>query len=158
MLLTFLQRLGGVLVAIALTIAALLFASVILAVAAAVAIVLGGWLWWRTRDVRRELRRRDLEGTADVERAEGAVIEGEYRRIDERSAPGFSSVAAALSGARRSSMNCAPLTTESKTNPMSSVIRPGFIRQRAATNSHSLDQSFTISSNSGSYTNMKGTM
>jgi hypothetical protein len=45
--------------------------------------VLGGWLWWRTRDVRRELRRRNLESTADVER-EGAVIEGEYRRIDER--------------------------------------------------------------------------
>jgi uncharacterized iron-regulated membrane protein len=84
MLLTFLQRLGGVLVAIALTIAALIFASVILAVAAAVAIVLGGWLWWRTRAVRRELRRRNLESTADIERAEGAVIEGEYRRIDER--------------------------------------------------------------------------
>ncbi len=84
MLLTFLQRLGGVLVAIVLTIAALIFASVILAVAAAIAIVVGGWLWWRTRDVRRELRRRNLEGTADIERAEGAVIEGEYRRIDER--------------------------------------------------------------------------
>ena len=84
MLLTFLQRLGGVLIAVALTIAALIFASVILAVAAAIAIVVGGWLWWRTRDVRRELRRRDLESTADVARAEGAVIEGEYRRIDER--------------------------------------------------------------------------
>ncbi len=84
MLLTFLQRLGGVLIAIALTIAALIFASVILAVAAAIAIVVGGWLWWRTRDVRRELKRRDLESTPDVERAEGAVIEGEYRRIDER--------------------------------------------------------------------------
>jgi predicted tellurium resistance membrane protein TerC len=84
MLLTFLQRLGGVLIAVVLTIAALIFASVILAVAAAIAIVVGGWLWWRTRDVRRELRRRDLEGTADVERAESAVIEGEYRRIDER--------------------------------------------------------------------------
>jgi Flp pilus assembly protein TadB len=84
MLLTFLQRLGGVLVAVALAIAALLFASVILAVAAAVAIVLGGWLWWRTRDVRRELRRRDLERATDIERAEGAVIDGEYRRIDER--------------------------------------------------------------------------
>ena len=84
MLLTFLQRLGGVLVAIALAIAALIFASVILAVAAAVAIVLGGWLWWRTRDVRRELRRREFERATDIERAEGAVVEGEYRRIDER--------------------------------------------------------------------------
>ena len=83
MILNFLQRLGGLLVAVALTIAALIFASVILAVAAAIAIVLGGWLWWRMRDVRRELRRRDL-GSADIERAESAVIEGEYRRIDER--------------------------------------------------------------------------
>lgn len=81
MFLTFLQRLGGVLIAVVLIIAALIFASVILAVAAAIAIVVGGWLWWRTRDVRRELKRRDA---ADIERAEGAVIEGEYRRIDER--------------------------------------------------------------------------
>lgn len=83
MILNFLRRLGGVVIAIVLTIAALIFASVILAVAAAIAIVLGGWLWWRTRDVRRELRRRDA-GTGDSERAEGAVIEGEYRRIDGR--------------------------------------------------------------------------
>ena len=83
MLRTFLQRLGGVLVAVALTIAALIFASVILAVAAAIAIVLGGWLWWRTRDVRRELRRHE-EDARRAEGGEGAVIEGEYRRIDRR--------------------------------------------------------------------------
>jgi hypothetical protein len=83
MILNFLQRLGGLVIAIVLVIAALIFASVILAVAAAIAIVVGGWLWWRTRDVRRELRRRGA-GTGDIERAEGAVIEGEYRRIDER--------------------------------------------------------------------------
>jgi len=83
MILNFLQRLGGVLIAIVLVIAALIFASVILAVAAAIAIVVGGWLWWHTRDVRRELRRRDA-GAGEMERAEGAVIEGEYRRIDER--------------------------------------------------------------------------
>jgi uncharacterized iron-regulated membrane protein len=79
----FLQRAAALAVGLILTIAALIFASVILAVAAAVAIVLGAWLWWRTRDVRRELRRRGLHA-ADVERTEGAVIEGEYRRIDER--------------------------------------------------------------------------
>jgi positive regulator of sigma E activity len=83
MLLNFLLRLAGLVIAVVLVIAALIFASVILAVAAAIALVVGGWLWWRTRDVRRELRRRD-EGTGDRERAEGAVIEGEYRRIDER--------------------------------------------------------------------------
>jgi hypothetical protein len=79
----FLQRAAALAVGLVLTIAALIFASVILAVAAAIAIVLGGWLWWRTRHVRRELRRVDLEAR-EGRRADGAVVEGEYRRIDER--------------------------------------------------------------------------
>ena len=79
----FLQRAAALAVGLVLTIAALIFASVILAVAAAIAIVLGGWLWWRTRHVRRELRRVDLEAR-EGRRQDGAVVEGEYRRIDER--------------------------------------------------------------------------
>jgi hypothetical protein len=79
----FLQRAAALAVGLVLTIAALIFASMILAVAAAIAIVLGGWLWWRTRHVRRELRRVDLEAR-EGRRAGGAVVEGEYRRIDER--------------------------------------------------------------------------
>ena len=76
----FLQRAAALAVGIILTIAALVFASVVLALAAAIALVLGGWLWWRTRGVRRELERRAAERPK-----EGAVvIEGEYRRIDER--------------------------------------------------------------------------
>ena len=78
MILHFLQRLGGVLLAIVLALAALIFASVILAVAAGVAIVIGAWLWWRTRDLRRELERRAADAQG------GATIEGEYRRLDER--------------------------------------------------------------------------
>ena len=75
----FVQRFLGFALALALTAAALVFASVILAFAAAIALVLGGWLWWRTRQLRR-----------DLERSSGTVIEGEYRveretrRIDER--------------------------------------------------------------------------
>lgn len=75
----FVQRFLGFVLALALTAAALVFASVILAFAAAIALVLGGWLWWRTRQLRR-----------DLERSSGTVIEGEYRveretrRIDER--------------------------------------------------------------------------
>jgi len=79
----FLQRAAALAVGLVLTAAALIFASVILAVAAAIAIVLGGWLWWRTRHVRRELRRVDLEAR-EGRRADGTVVEGEYRRIDER--------------------------------------------------------------------------
>jgi hypothetical protein len=76
----FLQKAAALAVGIVLAIAALIFASVVLALAAAVAIVVGGWLWWRTRHIRRELRRQ----AGEAQRREGAVIEGEYRRLDER--------------------------------------------------------------------------
>ena len=79
----FLQRAAALAVGLILTIAALIFASVVLALAAAIALVLGGWLWWRTREVRRELRRRAAEARG-TGRVDGAVIEGEYRRIDRR--------------------------------------------------------------------------
>ncbi len=63
-----LQRIVGLLLGIALFVAAFVFASIILAFAAAIALLIGGWLWWRTRRIRRELRK-----------SEGTVIEGEYR-------------------------------------------------------------------------------
>jgi hypothetical protein len=73
-----LQRALSLIVGIALLIAAFIFASVIFAVAAILALMIWGWLMWRTRHLRRDLRRGD-----------GTVIEGEYRverevnRIDE---------------------------------------------------------------------------
>lgn len=76
----FLQRAAALAVGIILAVIAFVFASVVLALAAAIALVVGGWLWWRTRHLRREMRRRAEE----LQRREGAVIEGEYRRIDER--------------------------------------------------------------------------
>jgi membrane protein implicated in regulation of membrane protease activity len=75
-----LQRIIGALLGLALFVAAFVFASLFLAFAAAVALVIWGWLWWRTRRLRRELRER-----------QGEVIEGEYRveheirRVEERS-------------------------------------------------------------------------
>jgi len=64
----FLQRAIGLVVGIALLIAAFIFASVIFAVAAILALIIWGWLMWRTRHLRREM-----------ERGDGSVIEGEYR-------------------------------------------------------------------------------
>jgi len=64
----FLQRAAGVLVGIVLLTAAFIFASVILAVAAFLALIIWGWLLWRTRHLRREF-----------ERGDATVIEGEYR-------------------------------------------------------------------------------
>jgi len=63
-----LQRVVSFILGIALLIAAFFFASVIFAVAAILALIIWGWLMWRTRHLRREM-----------ERAEGSVIEGEYR-------------------------------------------------------------------------------
>jgi HAMP domain-containing protein len=67
---------------IALFIAAFIFASVLLAIVATAALLIWGWLWWRTREIRRAAR----EG-------ENVIIEGEYRverevgRIDDDRVP-----------------------------------------------------------------------
>jgi len=74
--LNLLQRVAGAVVGVVFFVLALVFASVILAVAGAIALLVGTWLWWRTRN----LPRRD----------QGTVIEGEYRvesetrRLDDR--------------------------------------------------------------------------
>jgi len=67
-----LTRILGALLGIALFIAAFIFTSVILAIAAVLAMIVWGWLMWRTRHLRRDIERAAKEG-------EGVVIEGEYR-------------------------------------------------------------------------------
>ena len=62
----------GLLVGLVLIAVAFVFATIFFAVFAAVALVVGGWLWWRTR----HLRRRAAE-------ARGVTIEGEYREERE---------------------------------------------------------------------------
>ena len=67
------QRLLGGVAAVLFFLAVLVFASLAVGVLIAGAVVLGGWLWWRTRHLRR-----------------AEVIEGEYRdvthleRLEER--------------------------------------------------------------------------
>ena len=63
------QRVAGAVVGIVLFVLALVFASVIFAVAAVLAIAIWAWLWWRTRNLPR--------------RGQGTVIEGEYRVENE---------------------------------------------------------------------------
>lgn len=60
-----LQRVAGAAVGILLFVAAMVFASVILAVIAVLALAAWAWIWWRTRNLPN--RRR------------GVVVEGEYR-------------------------------------------------------------------------------
>jgi len=63
------QRVAGAVVGIVLFVLALVFASVIFAVVAVLALALWAWLLWRTRNLPR--RRTGSGG--------GTVIEGEYR-------------------------------------------------------------------------------
>ena len=60
-----LQRVAGAVVGVIFFVLALVFASVIFAVAAVLALAIWAWLWWRTRNLPR--------------RGQGTVIEGEYR-------------------------------------------------------------------------------
>lgn len=79
----FLQRVAGIAVGVVLFILAIIFASVLLAVAGGVALGVWAWLAWKTRKLRRQ---RAQHGPA---RGDGSVIEGEYRveretrRIDD---------------------------------------------------------------------------
>jgi len=73
--LNLLQRVVGAALGVLMFALAFVFTSVILAVAAVVALLLFAWLWWRTRNLPK--------------RGRGTVIEGEYRverevkRIDD---------------------------------------------------------------------------
>jgi hypothetical protein len=66
--LNLLQRIAGAAIGVVLFILALLFTSVLLAVAGGIALGVWAWLAWKTRKVRREM-----------EKSEPSVIEGEYR-------------------------------------------------------------------------------
>ena len=60
-----LQRIAGAVLGVLLFVAAAVFASAILAIVAALALMLWAWVWWRTRNLPRQGR--------------GVVVEGEYR-------------------------------------------------------------------------------
>ncbi len=78
-----LQRIAGIAVGVVLFVLAIIFASVLLAVAGGVALGVWVWLMWKTRKLRRQM---EQEAAA---RGDGSVIEGEYRverevrRIDD---------------------------------------------------------------------------
>ena len=79
----FLLRVIGVMLGIAMFVAAFIFASVIFVIVAAAALVIWGWVWWRTRDIRRTMREGDsvvIEGEYRVEREVGRLDDDEQRR------------------------------------------------------------------------------
>jgi HAMP domain-containing protein len=77
---TLIQRLVGIVLGALFLLAVFVFASLALGVILAVGLVVWGWLWWKTRALRRDA---------------GDVIEGEYRdvtaaqRLEERERRGL---------------------------------------------------------------------
>ena len=81
-----------------LAVAALMASLATLAIVALGGLALGGWLWWKTRTLRRNLRAAGLNtrpaasATPPDSPSDSPVIEGESTRLDEprvlRSTPG----------------------------------------------------------------------
>lgn len=68
------QRIVGVVLAAAVFVFMLMFSVVAFAVVAAAGVVIWGWLWWKTRDLRRQMRENPPDGL---------VLEGEViREVD----------------------------------------------------------------------------
>jgi hypothetical protein len=72
-------RVLGFIGAVIAAILAFMFSLAALAVVAVGATLLGGWLWWKTRAVRREMREQ-MEHPAQQRPVDGYIIEGEVVR------------------------------------------------------------------------------
>ena len=84
------QSLAGRIVAFILTgallVLAFMFSLVALAVVAVLGVALGGWLWWKTRTLRKQMRaaedslRGGAMGTGTAAAGGTTIIEGEFVR------------------------------------------------------------------------------
>lgn len=91
-----LGRVLGVAVGAVVLVAALLFSVVIFAVLLAAGVIVGGYLWWRTRALRRQLReqmqameaqmraRQPTPGGARPGARDDTVIDGDFIRETDR--------------------------------------------------------------------------
>lgn len=71
-----LQRFAGAALGLVLFAAALVFASVFVAIVAALALIIWAWVWWRTRNLQQRGRSVVIEGEYRVE--------GETTRLEDR--------------------------------------------------------------------------
>lgn len=65
-----LGRIAGIVIGAVLAISALFVSVIAFAVVVVVAVIAGGWLWWRTRDLRKQLR-------SEMDRMREAAARGE---------------------------------------------------------------------------------
>ena len=66
---------------------ALMFSAVLLALLLFIGAIAGIYLWWKTRDLRRQMREMqvaEMESCAMQEDDAGVVIEGEAVRVDAK--------------------------------------------------------------------------
>lgn len=79
-----LRKIVGVIVTIAVAIVALMFSAVFFAVIAVVGLITWGYLWWKTREVRKQMREFAAQNQS-VMRAQNAsnddAFEGEVIRV-----------------------------------------------------------------------------
>ncbi len=73
---------------VVLGVVALMFSAVLLVVILAVVVFGGAWLWWKTREMRRQIREaqaqmRQMTQPFRGEVYEGEIIEGVAVRVDE---------------------------------------------------------------------------
>lgn len=85
-------RLLSLVVAGVLLVLGLMFSALVFVALALVALLAGAWFWWKTRDLRRQLKvaeeawRNAPAGAAEYDSAEsgdGVVIEGEVVRVGD---------------------------------------------------------------------------
>lgn len=79
-----LQKTGAIIAATALAGLALMFSAVLLVFLLCIGMVAWAYLWWKTRELRKQMRNFPSRGaTMENEVFEGEVIEGEVIRVDE---------------------------------------------------------------------------
>lgn len=78
-----LAKLAAFILSAAFMVLAFMFSLVALAVVAVIGVALGGWLWWKTRTLRKQMaqmREAHQQMQADQPASNDAVIEGEFSR------------------------------------------------------------------------------
>ena len=79
-----LRKTGAIVATAALAGVALMFSAVLLALVLSIGTVAFAYMWWKTRELRKQMRNLPPRGaTMEAEVFEGEVIEGEAVRVDE---------------------------------------------------------------------------
>ncbi len=82
------QKLLTVVVGLGILALGLIFSAVILVAGVVAGLIVLGYLWWRTRELRRVMRKAQSTASRSPPSSGGEVIEGEAVRVEDIRAPG----------------------------------------------------------------------